>query len=328
MQLINHQNNTNPFLNLALEEHILRNFNGQEDYFLFYENQPSIITGKHQNILEEINPKFAKENHIPVIRRISGGGTVFHTFGNLNFSFITQYDKKKVNNYAFFNQPIVDALQKLGVQAHMNQRNDIIVQDKKISGNAQFSSTKMMISHGTLLFDAPLDDLRASLKTLDYPITSKSVKSVKSSVANITEFLPNPMSKEEFKTFLLQELFQTNGSIPTLDLSKADWQAVEKLAKTKYQSWAWNYGRSPAFELEKETQVMFGNLKVNIKVKEGAIEMIEFYKDGFLIWNDLTHTLIGLRYEQNRINTQLREVGFWGDWANQVSPFLCDIYWM
>src|SRR5690554_4275914 len=138
MIFIENEDVTNPHLNLALEEYILRNFSVENDYLLFYINEPSIIIGRNQNTLEEINHEYVEENGIHVVRRISGGGAVYHDLGNLNFSFITNYDKSKLNNFLQFTSPIIEILREMGLNAELSGRNDIQVDGRKISGNAQY----------------------------------------------------------------------------------------------------------------------------------------------------------------------------------------------
>ncbi|MBK7159525.1 MAG: lipoate--protein ligase, partial [Ignavibacteria bacterium] len=150
LRLIENNNITDPFINLSLEEYCVRKLDMKDDYLLFYINEPSIIIGKHQNTIEEINAKYVNENNINVVRRISGGGTVYHDKGNLNFSFMTKHSQKSIHNFKLFTDPVIKVLNQMGVNAKLNGRNDITVEERKISGNAQFTDTKSMFSHGTL----------------------------------------------------------------------------------------------------------------------------------------------------------------------------------
>lgn len=208
MIFIDNEGNTDPFLNLALEEYILRNFAHQQDFLLFYINEPSIIIGRNQNTLEEINYDYVKREGIHVVRRISGGGAVYHDFGNLNFSFITDYHYDNLNNFRKFTEPVIRVLNNLGVNAELKGRNDIVVNDKKISGNAQFSSVKRMFSHGTLLFDSDLDEVSKALQVKMTKIQSKGHKSVRSRVANISGFLERPMTIDNFRIAILNGLYK------------------------------------------------------------------------------------------------------------------------
>ena len=155
--LIDNRNNTEPSINLALEEYAIRYLDISDDYVLLYQNNPAVILGRHQNLWEELNLNFIQKNNISINRRISGGGTVYHDLGNLNYSFITKFEKFKFNNYKFFTEPILTALHSLHIKAKLNSRNDIVIGHKKISGNAQFTSKDRMVSHGTLLYQSNLD---------------------------------------------------------------------------------------------------------------------------------------------------------------------------
>src|SRR5690554_4459124 len=226
MIFIENEGITNPKLNLALEEYALRNFSGDTDYLLFYINEPSIIIGRNQNTLEEVNIDYVKENNIHVVRRISGGGAVYHDFGNLNFSFMTDYDVKNLNNFRKFAEPIIRILNKMGVPAEMKGRNDVVANDKKISGNAQFSTGKRMFSHGTLLFDSDLGEVANALNVKMNKIESKGHKSVRSRVANISEFLPEKVTIEDFRETILNGLFEEQPEFEIYHLTKEEWEAV------------------------------------------------------------------------------------------------------
>ncbi|MCS6821685.1 MAG: lipoate--protein ligase [Microscillaceae bacterium] len=311
MLFIDNQNITDPRINLALEEYIVRNFEAEQDYILFYINQPSLIIGKHQNTIEEINQEYVKQKGIIVVRRISGGGTVYHDLGNLNFSFLTKYDSSKVNNFAHFTQPIVEALRRLGVPAEMTGRNDIVAEGRKISGNAQFSTMHKMFSHGTLLFNSEIDEIVNALQVKADKIESKGIKSVRSRVANISEFLKQPMTMQEFKNYLLESIFQTTiDKIPQRIITDEEWKAIHRLSAEKYQTWEWNYGRSPEFNIQRVHRFDFGQIDARIHVKDGLITQIKFYGD-FLSYADLSeieNLLLNARYEQETIKLLLQKV--------------------
>lgn len=331
MILINNENNHDPRINLALEEYVVRNFDAEQDYLLFYVNQPSIIIGKHQNTIEEINAQYVQENGIIVVRRISGGGAVYHDFGNLNFSFLTRYDSKKVNNFIQFVQPIVDALKALGVPAEMTGRNDIVAEGRKISGNAQFSTTKKMFSHGTLLFDANIESVVNALNVSGDKITSKGIQSVRSRVANIKEFLTAPLDLAGFRQTLLQAIFAGKADVPTYKLSATEWDAVHQLSREKYQTWDWNHGRSPEFNIQKKNRFDFGQIDARIDVKEGHISQIKFFGD-FLSHGEpveVEKSLSGIKYTQTALAQALQNQDLKHYFGN-ISPkdfakFLCDL---
>jgi lipoate-protein ligase A len=298
---------TDPRVNLALEEYALRNFNIGESYLLFYVNEPSVIIGKHQNTVEEINQDFIHERSIHVVRRISGGGAVYHDLGNLNFSFITRYDPKRFNNYAEFNGPVIRALQKLGVPAELSGRNDIVADGRKISGNAQFTTSERMFSHGTLLSDSTLDDVVRALNVKAGKIESKGIKSIRSRVANITEFLDRPMTVDQLRTALLEEIFGSATELPRRELTDADWEGVHRLSEAKYRTWEWNYGLSPKFNVQRVKRFAIGEIDARLDVEEGRIRTIRFFGDFFARREmaELEALLANVRYERDDIHAAL-----------------------
>ncbi|MEC2078558.1 lipoate--protein ligase, partial [Metabacillus fastidiosus] len=198
MLFIDNEGITDPRINLAIEEYCLKNLDPNETYLLFYINEPSIIIGKNQNTIEEINTDYVEKESIHVVRRLSGGGAVYHDLGNLNFSFITKDDGDSFHNFRKFTEPVVKALQKLGVNAELSGRNDLVAEGRKISGNAQFATRGRMFSHGTLLFDSEIDHVVSALKVRKDKIESKGIKSIRSRVANISEFLKEEITIEQF----------------------------------------------------------------------------------------------------------------------------------
>lgn len=281
MFYIDNQGINDPRINLAIEEHILRNFAPDHEYLMLYVNEPSVIMGKHQNIYEEVNVDFVQEKNIKVVRRVSGGGTVYHDLGNLNFSFLVPHDSSKLNNYHYFLNPIVEGLQSLGVPAEISPRNDLMAAGKKISGNAQFSTTKRMVSHGTLLFNSEIIHLSQSLKAKTTEIQSKSIKSVRSPVANIHEYLSpeqrSNLDMEKFKAVLLEHIFKMPvDKVPTYKLSNEDWEVVNKLVAEKYDTWEWNYARSPKCSMHKTLDFEGGKLSATVSIKKGHIHALNF----------------------------------------------------
>jgi len=291
-----------PSVNLAIEEYLLRNVEPGEDILLFYINEPSIIIGRHQNTIEEINQPYVEAHGIHVVRRLSGGGAVYHDLGNLNFSFITQNARENVHNFRKFTEPVIKVLQEMGVPAELSGRNDILADGRKISGNAQYITTRRMFNHGTLLFNSDLSHVQEALHVKQSKIISKGIKSVRSRVANISEFLGAPMTVEEFRERVLTGIFMGAAAlgVPQYHLTAEDWQGINKLTEERYRSWGWNYGESPAFNVQKVNRFPFGEIDARIDVQGGVIRSIKFFGDFFSQAEpaELEQRLVGTRYAQ------------------------------
>lgn len=310
MKFISNNNNTDPTLNLAMEEYVLKTVPMDEDesYFLFYVNRPSIIVGKNQNTIEEVHQAYIDKHGIDVVRRISGGGAVYHDFGNLNFSFITKDDGQSFHNFKKFTQPIVDALNKMGVQAEMTGRNDIQVGQAKISGNAMVKVKDRMFSHGTLMLNSELDEVQNALKVNPAKIQSKGVKSVRKRVANIVEFLDEPIDIDTFKEIILKQLFGDE-AVETYHLTDEDWRNIEQLANEKYRTWDWNYGKNPKYNFEREHKFEKGFVQIKLDVKKGQIEHAKIFGDFFGEGNieELERALEGVTHQKAAIHEALKD---------------------
>lgn len=310
MIFIDNQGITKPQINLALEEFALRNFGETDDYLLFYINEPSIIIGRNQNTLEEINDSYVREKGIHVVRRMSGGGAVYHDLGNLNFSFITKYTPENLNNFLKFNEPVIRILKELGVPAKMSGRNDILAAGRKISGNAQYSTGKRMFSHGTLLFDSDLDEVVNALNVKMSKIQSKGHKSVRSRVANISEFISRPMDTPTFRQYLLDGLYKDRSHFKTYRLTESEWKSVYELKDEKYDNWEWNFGRSPKFNLQRSKRFPTGEIDIRLDVHHGLIEDIKIFGDflGQKPIRDIEVLLLNKKYDPNEIQAILNPV--------------------
>src|SRR5690606_9977477 len=301
MLFVSNEQNHDPAVNLALEEYIFRQL-PENNYLLFYINEPSIIIGKNQNTLEEINAEYVKEHKLHVVRRLSGGGAVYHDLGNLNFSFIMRDDGSSFHNFKKFTEPVVAALRELGVEAELSGRNDIQVGERKISGNAQFHSRGKIISHGTLLFDSEMENVSSALKVNAEKYVSKSTKSVRSRAANISEFLQEHITIEQFRLKILHHIFAGQDEIPTSKLTEEDWKKVYQLADERYRSWEWNYGRSPQFNMQQRKRVEgVGTFDVRLNVVDGLIQDAAIYGDFFGRGdrNEVAEALVGTRYTED-----------------------------
>ncbi len=301
-------NSTDPYVNIALEEYCLMNVDPGQDYFLLWQNEPSIIIGKNQNTIEEINQSFVEERGIKVVRRISGGGAVYHDLGNLNFTFISKVDPVRTTDFSVFANPVINVLRELGVNAMLLGRNDIIANDRKISGNAQRLYRTKFLQHGTLLFDVNIDDLAEALNVPSDKIQSKGIKSIRSRVGNIREFLKEDMSIDKFRERLQKKLSDDYRS-EEIRLSEEDLQRIEERARSKFASWDWTYGKSPAFNYRSEKRFPGGKTGVFLHVKDGLINECKFYGDylSILDTEDFATSLIGLKYDRGTLGAALKK---------------------
>lgn len=310
MLFIDNQGITDPRINLAIEEYALKHLSLDESYLLFYINAPSIIIGKHQNTIEEINQEYVQEHGVQVVRRLSGGGAVYHDLGNLNFSFITKDDGNSFHNFRKFTQPVVEALHSLGVNAELTGRNDLQVGEQKISGNAQFATRGRMFSHGTLMFDLNLENVAASLKVNPEKFKSKSTKSVRSRVANISSLMDQEMTIVEFREELLRHIFGMEANeVPEYKLTEQDWEKIHEISKERYQNWDWNYGLSPESNVKHSKKFPVGIIDLRMNIKEGRIEDIKIYGDFFGVGDvaDIEDLLRGKRYEEQEVHDALKD---------------------
>lgn len=281
--MINVINNSNePYFNLALEEYFVKYKNFDEDILILWQNNPVIVIGKNQNAYEELNIGYVDSNNIKVVRRLSGGGAVYHDSGNLNFTIIENNANIHRNDFSFFSLPVVLCLEKLGVKATFSGRNDILIDEKKFSGNAQYFHKNKLLHHGTLLFSSDLTVLSSALNVNKEKYESKGVKSVKSRVTNIGEYLDKKILLNEFKDLLIEGIFEDRKEpIKKYILTDEDIEEINKLVSTKYGTWEWNFGKSPKFNYKKEMRFEAGGVSVNINVVDGAIKEFKIYGDYF-----------------------------------------------
>lgn len=297
--------NTDAYFNLASEEYLLKHTD--EDIFYLWRNDNAIIVGTNQNTLSEINVEYVKEKEIKVVRRLTGGGAVYHDLGNINYTFI-ENSKKSFNDFRGFCEPITKALNELGVKAEFSGRNDMTIDGKKFSGTAQCKYKNRVMHHGTLLFSSKKSDISGALKPRDIKFTGKSVKSVASRITNISEHLESPMDVLEFRDRIMRSVAGGLDNITVFDAIEEE--KIKKLREEKYSTWEWNYGQSPKFSMTKEGRFTGGTLEVTLDVQKGCIENIRIYGDFFGTGNihELEEKLIGVKHQEQNVLDALREI--------------------
>lgn len=301
-------NNTNPYFNHSAEEYILKNIN--EDCFMLWRNEPCILIGRNQNALSEINVDYVKENNIKVVRRITGGGAVFNDLGNINFSFICKSSDDLSTNFLKFTAPLIKALNSLGIDASFSGRNDMVIGDRKFSGNAQFYYNDKVLHHGTLLFSSCMTDLSSALKVNPLKIKAKGIKSVSSRVTNISEHLHSPMSIIEFKNYIINFIMNLYNEEKLYNFTENDLNEINKICENKFSTWNWNFGNSPKYSYKKEKRFDYGTIEVNVQVTSGYIEKIKFYGDFFFTKDikNLEKSFVGIKHEENSLKCLLNNI--------------------
>lgn len=301
---------TDPYFNIAADEYALKNF--EDEVFMLWRNAPSIIVGKHQNTLSEINVDYVREKGIKVVRRISGGGAVFHDLGNLNFTFVRNTEEGAQVDFKRFSQPIIEALKTMGIEAKFEGRNDLTIEGKKFSGNAEHVWKNRTLHHGTLLFSATMTDLSAALKVNPLKFTDKAVKSVQSRVTNISEHLHEQMDVLQFRDRIMEHIMQMYPESKVYDFSPKDIAGIEKLRDEKFSTWEWNFGYSPKYQFQKMIRTAGGGIEFHFNVEDGHIADLRIYGDFFHKHDigEIEKALIGVKHQHESIAQMLSQFDF------------------
>lgn len=302
---------TDPRFNLALEEVLFQSVGDEEEgFFLLWQNEPTVVVGRFQNTLEEINVPVVRDRGIHVVRRVSGGGAVYHDFGNLNFTFILRTGDPQGLDFRKMTEPVITALLSLGVDGGLVGRNDLVIGGKKFSGNAQYMREGRFLHHGTILFDSDLDVLEKVLLADPDKFKSKGIKSVRSRVTNIRPHLKGEQDIEGLRAALLSAVRERWSGLETTTPAPSVMARTMALVESKYGTWDWNYGASPEFDLRKERRFSFGKVDVRLNVRQGKVTFCRVFGDFF--GNDdidcLEDSLAGTEFSEKGLSEALARV--------------------
>ena len=299
---------TDVYYNFGLEYYFATEKQLDDTVFLFWRTTPTLMVGKYQNVLEEINKPYADAHGIRLVRRMSGGGTIYTDMGGWQFTFIQQKNADEIEFHQYI-APVIGALRKMGVDASFNGRNDLTIGGRKFSGNAQYRLGESVVHHGSLLFDTNIEQMVASTTVDSYKIVSKSIKSVRDRVTNIAEHLPAPMDADMFKQAMVRSIM--NGSTRIYGVTAEDDVRIRQLAQEKFASWERIYGANPTFNIDRSGRFAGGKIQFKIDVRKGVIRSASVYGDFFstLDAEAIGAALIGCRYERAAVLDALRARG-------------------
>ena len=310
-----------PRYNTALELYAFNELAEKDDVFMLWINSPCIVVGKNQNTTEEVNQKYCDDKDIKIVRRVSGGGAVYHDLNNLNYTIISSGRSGEEFDFKSFSQPVLDALDSLGVKAEFTGRNDLEIDGQKFCGNAQYVRNGRIMHHGCLMFDVDTSVLADALKVSKDKIESKGIKSVRSRVTNIKDHLPN----KDIKKYM-SEKYEMTDFVAT----KEDEAAILAIQEEKNNSWDWVYGKNPDFNIKRNRRLKTGKIEANIMVEQGVITNIKFYGDFFGVMDveDIAKKLVGVKYQKEDIQKVLEQIDinsyFLGATLEEVVDILVD----
>lgn len=299
-----------PAYNVALEAYAFQKLTDIDEIFILWINEPAIIIGRHQNTIQEINKEFIDKNGIHVVRRLSGGGAVYHDLNNLNYTIISNNTQEGAFDFQTFSKPVIDTLAKLGVKAEFTGRNDLEINGQKFAGNAQAYYKGRMMHHGCLLFDVDMSVLGQALKVSKDKIESKGIKSVRARVTNIVDHLSDKITVQEFSDAILAQMKEEYPEMDEYVLSDAELSEIQAMRDNQFATWDWTYGKAPEYTIERGVRYPAGKITTYANVENSTIKSIKIFGDFFGVKpvDDIEKMLEGVRYDYKDVLAALKTV--------------------
>lgn len=304
-------NSTDVCYNFGTEYYFMAEKPLDDTVFLFWRTTPTLMVGRYQNVLEEVDKAYADGHHIRIVRRMSGGGTIYTDMGGWQYSFIEDAKGEDIQ-FRRYIAPVIEALAEAGVQAVFNGRNDLTIDGRKISGSAQYRVGGRVVHHGSLLFDTDLEQMAAATTVDRCKIQSKGIQSVRERVTNIAHHLPSPMTAEAFKDKVVRHILGPDSR--TYAVTPEDDARIRQLARERFASWRSTYGQGPAFSIERTGRFPGGTMRFGLDVKGGVIRRAAVSGDFFatLDREAIQNALIGCRYDRGSVRKALEDAGVGG----------------
>lgn len=299
-----------PAYNVALEAYAFQKLTDIDEIFILWINEPAIIIGRHQNTIQEINKEFIDKNGIHVVRRLSGGGAVYHDLNNLNYTIISNNTQEGAFDFQTFSKPVIDTLAKLGVKAEFTGRNDLEINGQKFAGNAQAYYKGRMMHHGCLLFDVDMSVLGQALKVSKDKIESKGIKSVRARVTNIVDHLSDKITVQEFSDAILAQMKEEYPEMDEYVLSDAELSEIQVMRDNQFATWDWTYGKAPEYTIERGVRYPAGKITTYANVENSTIKSVKIFGDFFGVKpvDDIEKMLEGVRYDYKDVLAALKTV--------------------
>ena len=299
-----------PAYNVALEAYAFQKLTDIDEIFILWINEPAIIIGRHQNTIQEINKEFIDKNGIHVVRRLSGGGAVYHDLNNLNYTIISNNTQEGAFDFQTFSKPVIDTLAKLGVKAEFTGRNDLEINGQKFAGNAQAYYKGRMMHHGCLLFDVDMSVLGQALKVSKDKIESKGIKSVRARVTNIVDHLSDKITVQEFSDAILAQMKEEYPEMDEYVLSDAELSEIQAMRDNQFATWDWTYGKAPEYTIERGVRYPAGKITTYANVEKSTIKSVKIFGDFFGVKpvDDIEKMLEGVRYDYKDVLAALKTV--------------------